>query len=117
MKKIIEQIKDSLLKEYDYDSWQEFVDSQEMGNCQSIVAGIVHDFAGVEKVFGEIEVDSPSYSEDGEENYLFTHHWVKINGKSFDFSKGTLRGYIDWVDIYDVSVDGEEQRYKKISGK
>ncbi len=39
-----------------------------------------------------------------------THHWITINGKIFDFSKGTLRDYIT-DDVYVVNVDGEEWRY------
>ena len=39
-----------------------------------------------------------------------THHWVEINGEPYDFSKGTLKDYIDWVDMYDPKVD-EPERY------
>ena len=42
---------------------------------------------------------------------LMTHHWITINGKIYDFSKGTLLNYINWDDVYDVNTDGDEWRY------
>lgn len=89
-------------------AWEKFVDNQEMGGCQGIVSSIIHDFPNVKKVFGEIEVDETYIDEDGEEQSLMTHHWVTINGKIYDFSKGTLRDYIEWNDIYDVCIDDED---------
>ena len=47
----------------------------------------------------------------GDEQTLMTHHWIIINGRIYDFSKGTLRDYINWDDVYDVNVDGDEWRY------
>lgn len=117
---LVEEIKSFLISEDEYDAsnWEQFVDKQEMGECQSIVSAIVHKFGdrGVKKVFGEIEVDEPSiqYDEDEEgetiesENYNFTHHWVEISGKMYDFSKGTLKDNIEWLDVYDPSTENEE---------
>ena len=86
---------------------------QENGDCQGIVALIINGFGdSVKKVFGEIEVDEPYTDEWGDEQTLMTHHWVEIDGKIYDFSKGTLRDYIQWDDIYDVHVDGDEWRYQ-----
>jgi hypothetical protein len=52
---IIEQIKKFLISEdeYDYETWDEFIDNQEMGDCQLIVSIIVNNFSnlGVNKVF------------------------------------------------------------------
>lgn len=127
-KSLIEEIKKYLISEgvFDYDRWEEFIDNQNMGECQSIVSLIISEFGnrGVIKVFGEIEVDNPSiyyeeeYDEDTDdyievkkENFKFTHHWVKINGEIYDFSKGTLKDNIEWFDLYDVSIDNEEWRY------
>lgn len=92
-------------------AWKKFVDDQENSDCQGIVSGIIHDFKNVNKVFGEIEVDEPYIDEYGDEQTLMTHHWITINGKIYDFSKGTLRDYINWDDVYDVNVDGNEWRY------
>lgn len=92
-------------------AWRSFVDNQENGDCQGIVSSIIDDFKKVKKVFGEIEVDESYVDEYDEEQTLMTHHWVKINGKIYDFSKGTLRDYINWDDVYDVNVDGDEWRY------
>jgi hypothetical protein len=92
-------------------AWKNFVDQQENGDCQGIVSNIIMDFKNVNKVFGEIEVDEPYIDEYGDEQTLMTHHWVTINGKIYDFSKGTLRDYINWDDVYDVDVEGDEWRY------
>jgi hypothetical protein len=94
-------------------AWKHFVDNQENGDCQGIVASIINGFGGsVKKVFGEIKVDDPYTDEWGEDQTLMTHHWIEIDGKIYDFSKGTLSDYIQWGDIYDVLVYGEEWRYQ-----
>ena len=108
--KIVEDIKNMLLEDYGEDSWEEYVDRQEIGECQTIVSFITRSFPEVEKVFGEIEVDEPYIDEYGDEQTLMTHHWVEINGEPYDFSKGTLKDYIDWSDMYDPKVD-EPERY------
>jgi hypothetical protein len=92
-------------------AWKNFVDNQENGDCQGIVYGIIYNFKNVKKVFGEIEVDEPYIDEYGDEQTLMTHHWITINGKIYDFSKGTLSDYINWDDVYDVNTDGDEWRY------
>lgn len=92
-------------------AWNTFVDNQENGDCQGIVSSIIMDFKNVKKVFGEIEVDEPYIDEWGDEQTLMTHHWVTINDKIYDFSKGTLSNYIKWDNIYDVNIDGDEWRY------
>lgn len=107
---IIEDIKNSLVEYHGEDSWEDFVDNQEIGNCQFIVSYIISEFPIAEKVFGEIEVDEPYIDEDGDEQNLMTHHWVIINGTSYDFSKGTLKDYINWDDVYEPSID-EPERY------
>ncbi len=122
---LIQQIKKSIIMETlvdedefnelyngDWDlAWKNFVDNQENGDCQGIVSGIIYNFKNVKKVFGEIEVDEPYIDEYGDEQTLMTHHWITINGKIYDFSKGTLSDYINWDDIYDVNTDGDEWRY------
>jgi hypothetical protein len=119
---LIQQIKKSLIMEtlvdekefnelYDGDldlAWKTFVDNQENGDCQGIVSTIIYEFKIVKKVFGEIEVDEPYIDEYGDEQTLMTHHWITINDKIYDFSKGTLRDYITWDDLYDVNVEGDE---------
>lgn len=122
---LIDEIKKSLIMEtlidddfnetYNGDldkAWEDFVDNQENGDCQGIVSGIIMNFPQVKKVFGEIEVDEPYIDEDDVEQTLMTHHWVTINGEIYDFSKGTLKDYIDWDDVYDVIVEGDEWRYE-----
>ena len=125
---LIQQIKKSLVMEtlvdedefnelYNGDldlAWENFVDNQENGDCQDIVSTIIYDFKTVKKVFGEIEIDEPYIDEDGDEQTLMTHHWIIINDKIYDFSKGTLRDYINWDNQYEANVDGDEWRYNNI---
>jgi hypothetical protein len=109
---LIEQIKKYLYESDGDESWKEFVDHQEIGNCQTIVADIIRKFPQVKKYFGEIEVDEPYVDEDGNEQILMTHHWVKINGIPYDFSKGTLKEHIKFDDIYDPEISPNEiERY------
>lgn len=87
-------------------AWENFVDNQEMGDCQGIVANIIRQFPQVKKVFGEINI-----ADENDEPEYFTHHWIEINGIPYDFSKGTLSNYIDWDNLYDVEIYNEEWRY------
>lgn len=113
---IINDIKNKLISDDNFmmDSYEQFIDDQTIGDCQTIVSFIKHDFPQVEKVFGEIEVDEPYIDENGNEQTLMTHHWVEIDGKIYDFSKGTLTQYIDWCDKYDPSTEGDEWRYNQL---
>lgn len=110
---IISQIKKHLT-EY-YDGYEDFIDHQSMGDCQSIVADIIRNFPEVRKVFGEIEIDDYYRDEYGDEQNLMTHHWVEIDGEYYDFSKGTLKSYIQWCDEYDPCVGSDDWRYRKIN--
>ena len=88
-------------------AWEEFVDCQNMGDCQGIVYSIVTKFPQVKKIFGGIKLDEPCVDwDDGSENLEITHHWVEIDGDSYDFSKGTLKGYIDDIEyeMYDPEI-------------
>jgi hypothetical protein len=102
---LVEKIKEYLYTTEGYDSWEDFVDNQSIGECQYIVSTIIKNFPEVKKFFGEIEVEEPYIDENGEEQNLMTHHWVKINGEPFDFSKGTLKNYISFENIYDPEVE------------
>ena len=97
------------------EAWKNFVDNQEIGDCQEICSPI--NFKGLSNVkshFGEIEVDEPSTDfEDGKENYMFTHHWLSIDGQIYEFSKGTLKNNIEWDDLYGVENEGE-YRYNEL---
>ena len=102
------------------EAWVKYVDSQTMGDCQSICSIIKFlKIPNVETHFGEIKVDYPSiqykeeYDEEEIENYHFTHHWVTIKNTIYEFSKGTLKDNIDWWDLYNVDPE-DESRYNTI---
>ena len=109
---IIQKIKDYLVKENDSGSWKRFVDHQHMGDCQWVVAQIIAKFPEAKKVFGSVHLDD-EYTDDEDETLIeITHHWVTIDGINYDFSKGTLRYYINFAsfDLYNPEVI-EEWRY------
>jgi hypothetical protein len=122
---IVEQIKKYLIMEnlvdeeefielYDGNldlAWENYIDNQEIGDCQSIVSEITMEFEEAVKVFGEIEVDEPYIDQYGKKQNLMVHHWVEINGNIYDFSKGTLSNHIEWENIYSVEPNDEGWRY------
>lgn len=112
---IIEYLKSELIDWVGFDTWEEFVDSQELGQCQNIIHYIedMKNDLPIETHFGEIEIDKEYYNVN-EDEYIdrFTHHWVTINGEIYEFSKGTLKNYIEWNNIYDV--DPELKEYHQI---
>jgi len=104
------------------DGWIKFVDKQKNGDCQSIVSSIMHyarqnDLPSIKAHFGEIEVEEPSSGyRDGKEidenNKLFTHHWVTIDGEIYEFSKGTLKDNIDFSELYSVEPEDTERYHE-----
>lgn len=107
---IAEFIKSELVRINDNESWEDFVDNQEMCDCQVIVSDIERiakeNNLPVEHQFGEIGIDEPYYNTmEDEELDRFTHHWVTINDKIYEFSKGTIKDFINWSDLYDVDPE------------
>lgn len=102
---VVEQIKSYLVSVNDYDTWKEFVDNQEVGDCQSISKSIAKKF-NIKQVFGEIDIDNEYIDEDGNEQTKMTHHWNIIKNNIYDFSKGTLKDHINFYknEIYDPEV-------------
>lgn len=111
---LITQIQRHLLEYHEEAAWKDFIDRQSLGDCQFITGVVFDDFKrqGVKRVFGEIEIDVPYEDKYGEEQNLVTHHWNTVWGKILDFSKGTLVGYIDWEDLYEVGDDTDAWRYQ-----
>ncbi len=121
--KLISLIKAYLLEAHDYDTWEEFIDSQEMGDCQGIVADIIDEYSDLAntfghklvKCFGHIKIDEPVWVESmNDYNDLFTHHWVKFNDNILDFSKGTLKDYIEWNSLYTVGDGMDDDKYEEL---
>lgn len=109
---IVTQIKNYLVQSEDFENYDEFVNSQSMGDCQVIVADIIRNFPQATKVFGEIEIDGEYVDEYGKIQTLVTHHWVKINGVQYDFSKGSLKGYVDFDSLEPEITPNELDKYK-----
>lgn len=104
--KKIHLIKNNLLEDGEYDSWEDFVNDQSLGDCQYITNLIEKlNLPGVVHCIGEIELDEPYYSIESDSMEIkMVHHWVKINGTIFDFSKGTLKYYLEDQDLDSVEV-------------
>lgn len=92
--------------------WKEIVDDQNIGECQSIVSSIkMWKIPGIKTHFGEIKIECPLDEDDYGKQ--MTHHWVTYKGQPLEFSKGTLRYYVDWEDEYDP-YDTYEIKYDEI---
>jgi hypothetical protein len=114
---IAENIKKYLLEYYDYDTWGDFVQKQEVGDCQVLCSNLNTKFP-VKSVFGEIEIDHEYIDDNGDVQNLVTHHWLLCNNIIIDVSKGTLKNNIEWEDINSVFVSNEEsKRYRPIRVK
>jgi hypothetical protein len=100
----IEKIKNFLIDYFGNDDWHDFVDSQEIGDCQAIASIISHQFSFAKKIFGEIEIDNFYFDDNGDSQNLVTHYWLEIDDVWYNSSKGTLSGYIEFDSIYDPEI-------------
>ena len=106
-----------LIEEYSDDvelAWVDLVDSQELGQCQSVVSSIQllakeRKWSNIKPRFGEIEIEYPYIDENGDEQNYMTHHWITIDGVIYEFSKGSLKNYIDWTDLYSIESEGAKK--------
>lgn len=112
---LIDAIQKKLMQDDACDTWLEFVHQQELGNCQGICSAIKRNFPMVDHWFGEIDLDEPIVDEEGDEHFKMTHHWIEINKTIYEFSKGTLIGYIemDEYDLENVESLGDDRYHKK----
>lgn len=102
---IITQIKNELISD-DYNTWEEYVDNCEMGDCQLITSIIKKmNLPNVKTHFGEISINDPHDEEDFDK--IMTHHWITINDIIYEFSKGTLKDFVNFNNLYSVEDDGE----------
>lgn len=114
---VIEFLKSEIINWYDYNNWNDFVDDQKLGDCQMIV-NFLSDLSDkfnlpIEPHFGEIKIDEEYYNVH-EDEYIdkFTHHWITIENEIYEFSKGTLKDFIEWDNLYDL--DPELREYLQI---
>jgi hypothetical protein len=112
---LINRIKEFLLLDHFEDTddrltWKQYIDRQQLGECQSIAPLISKNFPQVKHIFGTIENDEYFVDDDGEYNDT-PHHWNSFNGMILDFSKGTLKTMTDFIELYSPTVDGDEWRY------
>jgi hypothetical protein len=112
---IINLIKNRLINYYDLKTWKHFIDNQELGDCQTICNDIIflmkNEKINLKHHFGIIIIDNNFYDYKYNE-YIkeLTHHWISLNNEIYEFSKGTLKHYINYNDIYCVKID-DKWRY------
>jgi len=108
IKENLSVVKDIIKNFEDYyeHGWMDIIQQQKIGDCQSIVSFIKDlNIQGMTAHFGEITIDYPT--EKKYNNKTMTHHWVDYNGQILEFSKGTLKDYVDWNNMYNVYDEGE----------
>jgi len=104
---VFEQKAKKYLIELDgYPSWKQFVDHQENGDCYGITHDVAKRFPATKRVFGHIKADN---------GRLMKHYWIEVNGEIYEFSKGTLKNWIDWENLYETHP--EDADYRTVSGK
>ena len=108
---LIERVKNYLIESRGSDGWKNFVDGQELGDCQFIAKWVSEEFPEIKHVFGHILLDKNIYiQEDDEETDQLTHHWNEYRGEIVEFSKGTLQHVIKFENLYSVECE-DESRY------
>lgn len=107
---IIEFLKTEIINQYGYKNWEEFVKDQKLGETQSIIYKL-EDIGKLNKLpvkvhYGEIDIDKEYYNTNENENIKkLPHHWLTINDKIFEFSKGSLKQYIEYKELYGVNPE------------
>ena len=115
----IEQVKEELLKLFKFNSWNEFIDFQKAGQCDYIAKLVCRLFPKFKMVSVYVDI-SPEARKKMSPEYTFAIHYLnKLNGKYYDFAKGT-NCYEDVYildglgDKYDVNITPEESaRFSK----
>jgi hypothetical protein len=116
--KDIQFIIDEILSVNDYDSWEDFLDGQSLGDCQGIISEVSNiiksnKLKGFKSVFGEIEIID--YARDENDlGKIMTHHWILYKKEILDFSKGTLNEFIDSNDYTSVYADTDALDFNPI---
>ena len=118
LEKNIQLIIDTILEEEDYDTWQDFLEDQSLGDCQGIIASVSHiiktnKLKGFKSVFGEIEIIDMAHDE-SDLGKIMTHHWIVYKNQILDFSKGTLQDFIDSTDFTSIYGDEDALDFKAI---
>lgn len=90
------ELKSRIMKHNDVESWDDFINDQQMGDCQGI-STTVSSLFGYPHVVGYFHFPSKVTVYDREEGRSYEtnkiiHHWNLLpDGRFVDFSKGTLR--------------------------
>lgn len=116
--KDIQFIINEILSANDYDSWEDFLDDQSLGDCQGIISEVSsiiksNKLKGFKSVFGEIEIIDMAHDEN-DMGKIMTHHWILYKKEILDFSKGTLKDFIDSSDYTSIYADTDALDFNPI---
>lgn len=110
----IDEIKNELLKLFQFSSWNEFIDMQQTGQCSTIAKAVCRLFPKVKMVSAIVNFSDLAKLEINDENEMNCVHYFNKLGKNYlDFAKGTNRYKNIYVmkgvgDIYDVIFTPKE---------
>lgn len=110
----IDEIKNELLKLFQFSSWNEFIDMQQTGQCSTIAKAVCRLFPKVKMVSAIVNFSDLAKLEINDENEMNCVHYFNKLGKNYlDFAKGTNRYKNIYVmkgvgDIYDVTFTPKE---------
>ena len=116
----IDKVKDFLIKRYHVSTWEECINKQKFGTCDSIVKSIWNKFyymfdAPVELKIEYSDIAQKLINDSGEMNG--NHYVLKKDNKYYDFARGancingiyTLTQKEDNSDKYDIILTKEEE--------
>lgn len=109
----LEEVKVALLKLYKFSTWEEFINYQQVGQCNRIAKTVCKLFPKIKMVSAIInfsEVAKIKINDGGEYNAI--HYFNKIGKDFVDFGKGTNRYNDVYIltgidDLYDVNFSNE----------
>lgn len=110
----IDEIKNELLKLFQFSSWNEFIDMQQTGQCSTISKAVCRLFPKVKMVSAIVNFSDLAKLEINDKNEMNCVHYFNKLGKNYlDFAKGTNRYKNIYVmkgvgDIYDVTFTPKE---------
>lgn len=123
----VDKIKDFLIKKYKVSTWEECIDAQKFGTCDSIVKSIIKAFPNTFDTALDIyinfsDIAIKKLNSLGDNDDMFGNHYVLKRGtKIYDFARGancikgiyTLTQKEDNSDKYDIILTKEEQKLIK----
>lgn len=111
----INDVKNELLKLFKFNSWNEFIDLQKAGQCDFIAKAVCRLFPKFKMVSVYVELSKDAKEKMAPGSTFAVHYLNKLNGKYYDFGKGS--NCYDGIYVleglgnkYDVEITDEEAK-------